>query len=231
MKIVECPYCSQPGAQKSLFKTRCPNPMCVAYDPDLRGGLAARSSTAAPGTIHAEGGALQPKPGELLAEHGEGEPGKITVKKTVKVKAGGGGCGLALFLAFLAFIAFQNAIRRGGLWWAAAAVLFGFAWRSLKSATVSLQQQARREAYRRDLEKSGEKTIEFEEPFDASGPHAIEIGYRNWKGEDKTFIGDRRTMRRKGRHLSVRVAPEGVRIALSLDRIRNRPEVESHTPA
>jgi hypothetical protein len=67
--------------------------------------------------------------------------------------------------------------------------------------------------------------IEYVEPFDTGGEHRVEIKYKNWKGEMKTFVGDRRTMRHRGRHLSLRVAPEGVRIALALDRIQNLPEV------
>jgi hypothetical protein len=59
------------------------------------------------------------------------------------------------------------------------------------------------------------------------GENAIEIAYQNYQGEDKVFVGDRRTIRRRGKHISLCVAPTGTRIALSLDRIENRAEIEA----
>lgn len=72
---------------------------------------------------------------------------------------------------------------------------------------------------------------EREGPFDATGSRAIEIRYRTAKGEDKTFVGDRTSLRRRRAHVTVRVATEGIRIALRADRIGNRAEVEGAIPA
>jgi len=219
VRIVDCPYCNQPGAQRSLFKTRCPNPACVAYDPELRGGLATH---AAP-SVHQDGprdaGAAPPKPGELLPHAG-------TTKKTVRIKAGGSGCGWSIFLWVIAYIAFRNALKHGGKMWIVTAILAVLAWQVGKFSARAASRPARRGEGR--AEPSPE--ITYEEPFDAGGANAIEVRYRNWKGETKTFIGDRRTMRRRGRHLTLRVAPEGVRVALALDRIQNLPEVEAAAP-
>ncbi len=59
------------------------------------------------------------------------------------------------------------------------------------------------------------------------GPFRIEVRYENFRGEPRTFIGDRRTLLRRGNHLSLQVMPTGIRIALSRDRIQNLAEVES----
>ena len=61
------------------------------------------------------------------------------------------------------------------------------------------------------------------------GTHAIDVRYTNFLGEEKTFVGDRRTLRRVGRHFSVRVKPTGKRIALALNRIHNVDEVKEAT--
>ncbi len=58
------------------------------------------------------------------------------------------------------------------------------------------------------------------------GEYQLVIQYVNFRGEEKAFIGDRRTLRQKRNHVSVRVAPTGTRISLSKDRIRNLAEVE-----
>ena len=62
--------------------------------------------------------------------------------------------------------------------------------------------------------------------FDA-GVHRIAVRYRNHRDEHKTFGGDRRTLRRRGRHISLNVEPTGRRIALAANRIQNLDEVES----
>lgn len=58
----------------------------------------------------------------------------------------------------------------------------------------------------------------------------IEIRYRNFRGEEKTFTADTETLRRKRNHIIVRVAPTGQSISLSRDRIQNLEEVENATP-
>jgi|KBSSwiStaDraftv2_1062776.scaffolds.fasta_scaffold170618_2 hypothetical protein len=55
----------------------------------------------------------------------------------------------------------------------------------------------------------------------------IEIRYRNFRGEEKTFTADTETLRRKRNHIIARVAPTGQSISLSRDRIQNREEVEN----
>jgi hypothetical protein len=59
-----------------------------------------------------------------------------------------------------------------------------------------------------------------------ASPYAIEVHYRNFRGEEKTFVGDRRTLRRRGRHVTLRVEPTGSRIALATARIHNIAAVE-----
>lgn len=60
----------------------------------------------------------------------------------------------------------------------------------------------------------------------APGPFAIQVRYTNFRGEERTFTGDKRSLRRKGNHLSLRVAPSGRRIALSRERIGNLAEID-----
>jgi hypothetical protein len=59
------------------------------------------------------------------------------------------------------------------------------------------------------------------------GLGSLEIRYKNFVGEDKTFIGDYRSAYIRGRHVVIRVAPTGKRISLNLEAIQNREEVES----
>lgn len=60
----------------------------------------------------------------------------------------------------------------------------------------------------------------------SAGAYAVDIQYTNFRGERKVFRGDRRTLRRRGRHFSLRVEPTGRRIALDPQRIANRSQVE-----
>jgi len=59
------------------------------------------------------------------------------------------------------------------------------------------------------------------------GEYCIEVYYENFRGEAKTFVGDRRTLVRRGNHLSLQVMPTGTRIALDRARIGNLAELES----
>ncbi len=63
------------------------------------------------------------------------------------------------------------------------------------------------------------------------GAGSIEIRYKNFVGEDKTFTGDYRSAYIRGRHVVIRVAPTGKRISLNLNNIQNRDEVESRVAA
>jgi hypothetical protein len=58
------------------------------------------------------------------------------------------------------------------------------------------------------------------------GEYRIEVSYQNFLGEHKTFTGDWRTLRRRGKHVSLQVEPTGTRIALAIDRIENVADVE-----
>lgn len=63
------------------------------------------------------------------------------------------------------------------------------------------------------------------------GDRRIEIRYRNHAGEEKTLIGDRATLRRRGEHFSLRLAPTGKRCALARERMLNLAQVEAALPA
>ncbi len=58
----------------------------------------------------------------------------------------------------------------------------------------------------------------------------LAIRYRTAKGPEKTFDADPSSATWLKNHLSVKVAPRGVRLTLSRDRILNRSEVESAVP-
>ncbi len=63
------------------------------------------------------------------------------------------------------------------------------------------------------------------------GPEAITIRYRNYRGDDVEFTGDRRTIRFCKAHVSVRVAPTGKRIALWQRFVRDLEELRRHAPS
>ena len=58
----------------------------------------------------------------------------------------------------------------------------------------------------------------------------ITIRYRNFQNQDKAFVADADATVRKKNHLVATVAPEGVKITLSRDRIQNLSEVENALP-
>lgn len=64
---------------------------------------------------------------------------------------------------------------------------------------------------------------------DAPG-RTITIRYRNYKGEEKLFNADADSGRRSKKHISVCVAPKGIRIALAQGRILNWNEVDEALP-
>ena len=59
---------------------------------------------------------------------------------------------------------------------------------------------------------------------------SLDIRYRNFQGQEKTFKGDREGIVRRRNHIIVRVAPTGETITLSRDRIQNLSEVEEALP-
>lgn len=62
--------------------------------------------------------------------------------------------------------------------------------------------------------------------FDAA-TGMVEIRYLNYRGEQKTFFGDGRTVRPRGDRINIQVAPNGVRISLKKASIQNWSEVSS----
>ena len=56
------------------------------------------------------------------------------------------------------------------------------------------------------------------------------IQYRNFRGQGKTFVAEAASARRTKNHISVKVAPQGARIALSRDRILNLNDVDAAVP-
>ncbi|HET9804872.1 MAG TPA: hypothetical protein VFP96_16655 [Candidatus Acidoferrum sp.] len=65
---------------------------------------------------------------------------------------------------------------------------------------------------------------------DFSPQNLLEIRYKNFRGEEKTFRADGDSLRRRANHISALVAPTGERISLSRDRIQNLAEVETAMP-
>jgi hypothetical protein len=59
---------------------------------------------------------------------------------------------------------------------------------------------------------------------------SVTIQYRNFQGQDKTFYAERSSLHRNKNHIMAKVAPRGVPISLSRDRIQNLREVESQMP-
>jgi len=56
------------------------------------------------------------------------------------------------------------------------------------------------------------------------------IQYRNFRGQRKTFVAEAASARRVNNHISVKVAPQGARIALSRDHILNLNDIEAAIP-
>lgn len=62
------------------------------------------------------------------------------------------------------------------------------------------------------------------------GPNAITIHYRNAAGIDKTYIGDRTTVKLVNAHITVCLVPTGKRCSFSRDRIMNLEAITPHIP-
>lgn len=58
----------------------------------------------------------------------------------------------------------------------------------------------------------------------------IEIRYRNFQGQEKTFKAERNSLKRRKNHILARVAPTGKYITLSRDRIQNLGDVDTALP-
>lgn len=60
--------------------------------------------------------------------------------------------------------------------------------------------------------------------------HPLEIRYRNFQGQEKTFTAEKSPIARKRNHILARVIPTGERITLSRDGILNLSEIEIAVP-
>jgi hypothetical protein len=60
-----------------------------------------------------------------------------------------------------------------------------------------------------------------------SPAQTLSIRYRNFQGQDKTFVADADSLRRKHNHLTAQVAPTGQRISFSRDRVQNLEELDA----
>ena len=75
----------------------------------------------------------------------------------------------------------------------------------------------------RAMRRAGSRTFRRS---DYTPERPIEIRYRNFQGQDKTFTAEENSLERKHNHILAQVAPTGKRIALSRDRIHNLAEVD-----
>ena len=66
----------------------------------------------------------------------------------------------------------------------------------------------------------------FSGDFDP-GPETIDINYRNYKGENQTFHGDRRTLQTSKEFFSLCIVPTGKRVTFNKKFTRNLSEIES----
>jgi len=71
-------------------------------------------------------------------------------------------------------------------------------------------------------------TVPTQENFRPTDP--LTIRYRNFAGQERSFVAERGSLVRKRNHLVGRVAPTGAKIVLSRDRIQNLSEVEARLP-
>lgn len=70
--------------------------------------------------------------------------------------------------------------------------------------------------------------VQVERPVQDSfdpGQYAVEVRYVNFRGENKAYIGDWRTIRHVRKHLSLALAPTGTRVTFAVDRLQNRAEL------
>jgi hypothetical protein len=63
------------------------------------------------------------------------------------------------------------------------------------------------------------------------GADGIRIRYRNFRGDETEFFGDRRTVRFTKAHMSIRVAPTGTRISLWQKFVQNLGALKRGEPA
>lgn len=76
--------------------------------------------------------------------------------------------------------------------------------------------------------RQAKTTIPTQGNFRPADP--ITIQYKNFAGQERSFVAERESVVRKRNHLVGRVTPTGRKIALSRDRIQNLSEVEARLP-
>jgi hypothetical protein len=86
-----------------------------------------------------------------------------------------------------------------------------------------------KEAASPPVSPSPQRENNFAKPKAAFNPagRLIQVQYKNYRGEEKIFSGDPRTLRRRHKHISLCVSPSGIRIALNRKRILNLDEVDA----
>lgn len=218
----ECPNCGNPDAVKVLWKVKCPNPACPYFDASLRerGAMAADTVTVHPPVGEPRRGGA-PAPGEAPGwtnTRGGGQTPPLARLCTYG--------GIALIVtSFLGF-----GLRHG----AGLGVLLVFAGSVIHSRNAArlIREDARARAARRAT--TGPRPARPAPPplppppppFDPTGSRRIEIRFRNFRREEKTFTADLAGARWKRNHLLIRVGPKGRQIALDRDRILNLSEVQ-----
>lgn len=60
--------------------------------------------------------------------------------------------------------------------------------------------------------------------------NAIEVRYRNFQGEEKSYTGDAATIRTRGNHISICLQPTGLRCSFSKDRLLNPADLDRQVP-
>jgi len=132
--------------------------------------------------------------------------------------------GLALMITSFLGFGLRHGVGLGIVLMFAGSVIHG------RNAARLLREDARARAARRAHRPAGAPrpvTVPPPPPppFDPTGARRIEIRFRNFEDEEKTFTADLAGARWKGNHLVIRVAPKGIPIALDRDRILNLAEV------
>ncbi len=62
------------------------------------------------------------------------------------------------------------------------------------------------------------------------GANAIQIQYKNHQGQNKSFTGDRTTLRKRRQHITLVLAPAGKRCSFKIDRIANMAALTPFLP-
>ena len=116
----DCPYCRQPGAERLLWKVRCPNAACPKYDSSMSQGTLARTTGPKAGVLGRTG------PIAGVPEAGMGKPFNWGLMF--------GGLLMALGLASLMGL-FRSYIGSRGFMWGLALLYLG--WKTVQGSNAS----------------------------------------------------------------------------------------------